>query len=117
MIDSPSHILTDGETLPELSLPSVSHGTVSQSEYVKGAWSVVLFYRGDWCPFCNAQLKAYQRKLAEFEKLGVRVIAISADPLDEAEQTVEKHHLTFPVLYDASPTPTSKTFSAYMGER
>jgi peroxiredoxin len=43
MIDSPRHTLSNGETLPDLSLPSVSHGTVSLSEYVKGAWSIVLF--------------------------------------------------------------------------
>lgn len=81
MIETPGRsILTNGETLPDLTLPSVAHGTVSLSEYVKGAWSVVLFYRGNWCPFCNAQLNAFQRKLPEFEKLGVRIIAISADP-------------------------------------
>jgi peroxiredoxin len=84
------------------------------SEYVKGAWSIVLFYRGNWCPFCNAQLNAFQRKLPEFEKLGVRIIAISADSLDEAKQTVEKHHLTFPVLYGASPASIAKTFGAYV---
>lgn len=106
--------LTNGETLPDLTLPSVSNGTVSLSEYVKGAWSVVLFYRGNWCPFCNAQLNAFQRKLPEFEKLGVRIIAISADPLDEAQQTVAKHHLTFPVLYGANPASTAKRFGAYM---
>lgn len=114
MIESPGHILHNGEAFPDLSLPSVSHGTVALSDYVKGAWSIVLFYRGNWCPFCNAQLNAFQRKLPEFEKLGVRIIAISADPPDEAKLTVEKHHLTFPVLYGASPAPTAKTFGAYM---
>lgn len=114
MIDSPRNILTNGETLPDLSLSSVSHGTVSLSEYLKGAWSIVLFYRGNWCPFCNAQLNAYQRKLPEFEKLGVRIVAISADPPDEAKQTVEKHHLSFPVLYGARPASAAKTFGAYM---
>jgi peroxiredoxin len=116
MIETTRHILTNGETLPDLSLPSVSGGTVSLREYVKGAWSIVLFYRGNWCPFCNAQLNAFQRKLPEFEKLGVRVIAISADPLNEAQQTVEKHHLTFPVLYGASPAFAAKTYGAYTDE-
>jgi peroxiredoxin len=114
MTETAKHILINGETCPDLSLPSVSHGTVSLSEYTKGARSVVLFYRGNWCPFCNAQLNAFQRKLSEFEKLGVRIIAISADPLDEAKQTVEKHRLTFPVLYGASPASIAKTFGAYM---
>ena len=114
MIEARRDILTNGETLPDLSLPSVSHGTVSLSEYVRWTWNIVLFYRGNWCPFCNAQLNAYQRKISEFETLGVGVVAISADPLDEAKKTVEKHHLTFPVLYGASPASTAKTFGAYI---
>ena len=114
MIETPRHILTNGETLPDLSLPSVSHGTISLNEYVKWTWNVVLFYRGNWCPFCNAQLNAYQRKISEFEKLGVMIVAISADPLDEAKQTVEKHHLTFPVLYGANPASIAKTFGSYI---
>src|ERR1700728_2852117 len=64
MTETAKHILINGEPCPDLSLPSVSHGTVSLSEYTKGAWSVVLFYRGNWCPFCNAQLNAFQRKLS-----------------------------------------------------
>ena len=74
------HLLDNGDALPDLRLPSVSGSTVSLRDAVAGAWSVVLFYRGNWCPFCNAQLNAYQRKLLEFEKLSVRIIAISADP-------------------------------------
>jgi peroxiredoxin len=116
MIECARPVLANGETLPDLSLPSVSGDTVSLSEYAKGAWSIVLFYRGNWCPFCNAQLNAFQRKLPEFEKLGVRIIAISADPLDEAKQTVEKHHLTFPVLYGANPAFAAKTFGAYVAQ-
>ncbi len=116
MIETSGHRLTNGETLPDLSLPSVSGGSVSLSGYVKDAWSIVLFYRGNWCPFCNAQLNAFQRKLPEFEKLGVRIIAISVDPLDEAKQTVEKHHLTFPVLYGADPAAAAKTFGAHVAQ-
>jgi len=114
MIEISSRRLENGETLPDLILPSVSGPTVSLKEYVQGAWSVVLFYRGNWCPFCNAQLNAFQRKLPELEQLGVRVIAISADVAAEAQQTVERHQLTFPVLYGADPAGAAKTFGTHV---
>jgi len=114
MITAPSCVLRNGETLPDLTLPSVADGTLSLKDYINGAWSVVLFYRGSWCPFCNAQLAAFQRKIPVFEVLGVRVVAISADSGEEARLVVKRHYLTFPVLYRAVPAIVSKTFGAQL---
>ena len=47
-----------------------------------GGFGVVLFYRGSWCPYCNAQLSAFQRYHDALAALGVSVVALSAD--DEA---------------------------------
>ena len=114
MIETSGRRLQNGETLPDLTLPAVSGSEVSLRDYVAGAWSVVLFYRGNWCPFCNAQLSAYQRKSADLEQLGVRVIAISADTAEEARKTVERHHIAFPVLYGANPAALAQCFGTHV---
>jgi peroxiredoxin len=112
--DTTRHLLDNGDALPDLRLPSVSGSTVSLHDAVAGAWSVILFYRGNWCPFCNAQLAAFGRRLAQFEQLGVHIIAISADDVDEARQTVEKNHIAFPVLYGADPHAAAATFGTHV---
>jgi len=105
--------LKNGDALPDLTLPRVGGGTTILSQYLKGAWGVVLFYRGDWCPFCNAQLSGFQRKLKDLDTLGARVVAISVDSQSDASKTVERSHLTYPVLYGADVTDVAARFGAY----
>ena len=45
-------------------------------ETFAGQFGVVLFYRGAWCPYCNAQLRAYQRASATLADAGIRVVAL-----------------------------------------
>lgn len=61
---------------------------------------VVTFYRGDWCPFCNLQLRALQLSLGEIRAAGASLVAISAQAPDHGSDLVEKHELDFPVLSD-----------------
>ena len=37
--------------------------TLRLPDALAGHYGVVLFYRGSWCPYCNAQLRAFQRSL------------------------------------------------------
>jgi len=41
-----------------------------------------LFYRASWCPYCNAQLRAFQHAASTLAEVGARVVALSVD--DEA---------------------------------
>ena len=51
-------------------------------EAFAGQFGVMLFNRGSWCPYCNAQLGAFQRASAALADAGARVAALSVD--DEA---------------------------------
>jgi peroxiredoxin len=62
--------------------------------------AVVTFYRGGWCPYCNIQLRAYQRALPEIAALGGQIIAISPQLPDGSLSVVEKNALEFDVLSD-----------------
>ena len=61
---------------------------------------MVSFYRGEWCPFCNLELRALQEVLPEMEKLGASLIAISPERPDHGVIATAKNKLTFPVLSD-----------------
>ena len=56
---------------------------------------MILFYRGSWCPYCNAQLRAFQRpdSLAE---IGAKVVALSVDDEAATGELVAKHGLHVP---------------------
>lgn len=92
--------LAVGTPAPDFSLPDAHGVTVSLSELLSEGPVVVAFYRGDWCPFCNLQLRALQDSLDEITAAGASLVAISAQSPDHAGSLIDEHSLAFPVLSD-----------------
>jgi peroxiredoxin len=61
---------------------------------------MLVFYRGDWDPYCNGQLASYARQIEEFEGRGVQLAGISVDPPSNSARLVGKLQLPFPLLSD-----------------
>ena len=70
---------------------------------------VLSFYRGEWCPFCNLELKALQDVLPSIKAVGASLVAISPQNPSNALSLTEKHALKFDVLSD----PTQKAIREY----
>ena len=67
---------------------------------------VVTFYRGGWCPYCNLELRAYQKALPEIEALGARLVAVTPETPDNSLSTAEKMTFRsryFPMRRDCCP--------------
>lgn len=76
----------------------------------------MLFYRGDWCPFCRGQLSDFQRHLEQFAGVNAKVVALSVDTKADAEQTVSRHHLEFPVAYSLDPEAVAAEVGNYLSD-
>jgi len=92
--------LKEGAKAPNFTLTNPLAGPITLYNELAQGPVVLTFYRGGWCPFCNLQLRAYQRILPEMEKLGGRLIAISPQSPDNSVSQKEKEELTFQVLSD-----------------
>ncbi len=91
-----------GARLPDISLPDATGRTVSLRSLNASAPLVIVFYRGGWCPYCNLELRAWQRLLPEMQQRGVQLVAISPQSPDNSMSTAEKNELAFPVLSDSA---------------
>jgi len=89
-----------GRSVPDFTLPDAFGNEVSLKTLLAKGPVVVSFYRGEWCPFSNLELRALQEVLPEMEKLGATLIAISPERPDHGIIATEKNKLTFPVLSD-----------------
>jgi len=89
-----------GDVAPAFELPNANGKTVALSSMLSEGPVVLTFYRGGWCPYCNLQLRAYQRTLPQIHELGAQLVAISPEPPDESLSTAEKNALEFEVLSD-----------------
>lgn len=107
-------LLHPGDPFPELTLSVPGDKTVTVPETFAGQFGVVLFYRGTWCPYCNAQLRAFQRARATLADAGVQVVALSVD--DEASTTdlIAKRGLIFPVGFGADARAVAGPTGAFV---
>ncbi|MBI3810309.1 MAG: redoxin domain-containing protein, partial [Nitrospirae bacterium] len=59
-----------------------TEGTVNFHEWLGGGWGILFSHPKDFTPVCTTELGYMARVKGEFEKRGVKVIAISVDALD-----------------------------------
>lgn len=89
-----------GDKAPTGSLTTTEGYPVKLDKLWTNGPVVVSFYRGGWCPYCNLQLKALQRSLAEIEGAGAKLVAITPEIMEKAAETSTKNELSFTVLSD-----------------
>jgi peroxiredoxin len=102
------HALKVGQRMPDFSLKDVHGKTVRLKDLRKKGPVIVTFYRGSWCPYCNAQLSAYQQHLKEFRAKGATLVAITPEKPDLAVISEEKKKLEFPILTDSDNSLAKK---------
>lgn len=66
--------------------------------------TVLLFYRGGWCPFCNAQLGQIQKVEAEIRALGFQVVAVSPDRPEKLQESRKAGPVAYSLLSDSEMT-------------
>jgi peroxiredoxin len=71
--------------LPEFELADLDGSRVRSSQFL-GAPAVWLFYRGNWDPFCVAQVHEIAGRFADLEKLGVQLNLVSSQPEEKARE-------------------------------
>lgn len=92
--------LKEGAFFPDFKLPN-EKGDLKNLEEIKGNKATVIsFYRGGWCPYCNIELQALQKSLPDFEKLEANLIAITPETPDNSLSTSEKNEISFSVISD-----------------
>jgi peroxiredoxin len=86
---------------PEFSLKDQSGATVNLKDLRKKGPVVIVFYRGNWCPYCNKELKRFQDSLQYITDKGATLVAITPEAAEGVIKTIEKTGAVFPILYDA----------------
>ncbi|MFC7526862.1 peroxiredoxin family protein [Parapedobacter sp. GCM10030251] len=90
-----------GEKIPQATLPDASGKEVDLVGAVAANPTVLVFYRGGWCPYCSLQLAGLQEALPELEKLGYQLLAISTDSPKKLRESATKEKLRYTLLSDA----------------
>jgi peroxiredoxin len=90
-----------GDKAPSFELPD-GDGALWRSEgLLRHGPLVVVFYRGRWCAYCNAQLAALQQVHRQIALAGASLVAVSPQTQKHSYMTRDMHRLRFPVLSDS----------------
>ena len=92
--------LQPGDRAPDFVGYDQNGTQVEMSKVLTEGPVVLFFYRGKWCTVCSKVLNDYQDSLNVISGMGFRVIAITPESIENVEQTVKMHNLTYTVIYD-----------------
>ena len=109
-------LLNPGDHFPSITVTPVDGEPVNLPDSLAGHFAVILFYRGAWCPYCNAQLRAFQHASDKLEGLDAEVVALSVDDEATTRELVAKHGLRFPVGHSADALAVAGATGAFVND-
>lgn len=92
--------LAAGERLPDFELADAEGQPVSSEDFL-GSPALWLFYRGNWCPLCMAQVKEITARYRELDARGVQVLLVSPQPAGHNRQLAARFDVPMRFLVDA----------------
>ena len=89
-----------GETLPNAYFQNAEGKSVQLKALLEEKPTVLVFYRGGWCPYCNVQLSGLVDIEEEVLELGYQIVAISPDDFKNLQATIENNNTKYKLLSD-----------------
>jgi len=102
-VDSPDKIepLGVGEPIPTVTLTTVEGKPFDLRNSVAAQPTVLIFYRGGWCPYCSGHLMELGKIEPDLKALGYQILAVSPDRPAELAHSIEKQSLEYTLLSDS----------------
>ena len=88
-----------GETLPEATLYSVKNTPTTLKSIISQS-TILVFYRGGWCPYCNTHLADLVKYEDKITALGYKIVAISPDDFQNLDSTAINHGMKYALYSD-----------------
>src|SRR5260370_9869724 len=107
-------VLQPPDPFPSLTVALPGGRTLRLPDALAGRFGVVLYYRGSWCPYCNAQLSAFQRSLDNLAEVDISVVALSVDDEATTGDLIARHGLRFPVGHSADAAAIARATGAFV---
>lgn len=90
-----------GDSIPDVTLRTEENQVVSLRTLVSEKPTVLIFYRGGWCPFCNRHLQSLVGIEDDVNKAGAQLLAISMDTPEKLKATPDRAKLGYRLLSDS----------------
>lgn len=89
--------LSPGDLFPQVTLNVAGGESLRLPKDLSTVWTILLFYRGFWWPYCIRLLAGYEERRDAFSEQGVRIIAAVTD--NEERTTSIRQSLGFDIAH------------------
>ena len=109
--DSPTevHPILINSMIPDVSVKTVEGESISLRKKVSEKPTLLIFYRGGWCPYCSRHMAELQKIEAQIVEMGYQILAVSVDKPEVLKKTLSDVELSYTLLSD-SPAEAMKAF-------
>ncbi len=101
--------LNVGEIAPSIFAKDQNGKIIDSKKILKNKKILLVFYRGNWCPYCRRHLASLQENLNELHKKNVFVMVVTPEKLEKNLETQNKLKTEFSIIHDAN----NKIMTAY----
>lgn len=99
--------LKPGSPLPDFHAVD-EQGDPVRSTALHGSPTVILFVRGNWCPFCSSQVKDLTKYYKDIIDLGAKLVLVTPKPLETTRRVAEFFEVEFDFWLDDSLAATKQ---------
>jgi len=92
--------LNIGDLAPSINGIDQFDQVINSSDILKEQKILLVFYRGNWCPYCRKHLGSLQENLENLKKKGLYVIVITPEKVEKINETTRDMNATFSILHD-----------------
>lgn len=93
--------LLNGQFIPATVNATTADGeTAPLGKLIADKKTILFFYRGGWCPFCNTQMGQLKKIEEPLKALGFQLIGISTDNVQDLQKSINKNQLGYQLLSD-----------------
>lgn len=92
--------LNVNDAAPDFTAVDQKGENIHLSKLLKKGNVVLVFYRGQWCPYCNKELKQLEDSIGLIRAKGATVLAITPELPENISKTIKKTNASYPILYD-----------------
>ncbi|MEO5569640.1 MAG: peroxiredoxin-like family protein [Bacteroidia bacterium] len=92
--------LKKGEKAPAFNAKDYNGNSIDLYKLLQNGEVVLMFYRGEWCPYCNKEMSELQDSLHYITEKGAYVIAITPETNNNINKTIKKTKASFSIIHD-----------------
>ncbi len=93
------HRLVRGRRIPDFTVRT-EDGEPAGPTDLRGLPAVIIFLRGNWCPFCSSQVEGLTRHYRRINELGARLILVVPEPQQTTRRVADLFDVDFTFWLD-----------------